>query len=453
MKTQRHTKLPELVGPNAPDIERSVLGAMLIDKQSPSLVMGLLDESSFADLTRQKVFRAMQSLFEKEEPIDAVTVVDEMRKNGNLDPVNDPVFVTELTMDITSSANIEYHSRILLEYKTLRSIVRMAANAQRLAHSGEDIFDIVEKLRAEIDGFSSGLSTGNTHSISESVEIAKELLANIHLDPDALGVINFGLRDLDQTTGGCLPGNLIVIGGKRKSGKTSLMLNALVHNARKEKAVGIFSLEMSEGELALRQAFIEAQVDFTKVFRNALTEFETTKLKNTFAAISHLPIYVNDRVQHLGEIVSETTSMKRKHDIKMVVVDYLQLIATTVRDDDSREQQVAMISRTLKRLAKKLQLVVCALTQLNEFNKSRESRSIEADADKLIYLDPHEDDEILCGEFGRLVDVKVVQRFGVSGKFGDFQLMFDKRYGAFENYSPLDAPLNNSQTIKEELPF
>jgi replicative DNA helicase len=435
--------------PSAPDVEAAVLGACLTDAVVLPTVVPMLDRACFLDPANMQIFLAIQALVAKDSPVDVVSVAEELRDATDGHSITDQLM--SVSSGRSSSENAEHYAHILLEYRVLRDIVRLSARTQVLAQSGEDVFEIVEKVRSELDVLSRGLSTGDTQKISEAVEMAQNLLANIYLDPDSLGVLNFGFKDLDHVTGGCLPGQLVVIGGKRKSGKTALMLHAVLHNSGRGKPCSVFSLEMGAAELALRQTFVEARVEFVKVFHNTLTDIENEKLKLTFGTVSKLPVFINDKLMHLGEIMAEAMRLKRVADTKMVVVDYLQLVVPPSGKDDSREQQVANISRSLKRLAKKLNVVVFALTQLNEQSQSRESRGIEADADKLIYLDAHEEEEVACGDHGKLVDVKIIQRFGVSGRFGDFQLMFDKRYGAFENYSPFDSP--PSTKINSQLPF
>jgi replicative DNA helicase len=215
--------------------------------------------------------------------------------------------------------------------------------------------------------------------------------------------------------------------------------------------MGYFSREMSSEELCLREALIEARIDFIHAINHGLSTEEKERLAAIYKALKPLPIYVNRQVRSVSEMRLEAGRLHRLHKIQGLVVDYMQLVLPILQKREmSREQEVASISAGMKNLAVDLNIVVFALTQLNKLQTSRESSAIENDADKFIYLDAHEDDEIPDGQLGKEVDVKIVQRFGPSGGFGSAKLYFDIQLGEFRNSA---SECRGAIPLKEELPF
>lgn len=439
---------------SAPDIERSALAAMLLDPESSAEAIRTVKPELFHDPKYRAVFLSIRGLHELEKPIDTITVADALKASGDLEGVGGEVYLVKLTMDATSAANLPYYVAVLTEKAMLRHLSHCAISlhSEAVEHAS-DPFEIIVRTRAELDRIEKFLPAPNTEHISDVVVRGQELLAKMVLDPESLGILRFGFADIDRITGGALPGNMVVIGGKRKSGKTTFALHALFTNARAGCPMALFSAEMTSEEIVLRQAFIESRVSLIRALNDELDDHERDTLVQKFADLSDLPVYINDRITGIDEVVAEAKRLKRKFGIKGVVVDYVQIMSPPARDrDEGRERQVAATSLVLKRLAKKEELVVFALSQLNEDSKSRESRAIEQDADKLIYIDSNEDEELAPGSTGKGVSLKIVQRFGASGRFGDEKLWYDLTVGAFGNFAERIEP-KTTVTSKDELPF
>lgn len=438
--------------PHAEEVERAVLGALLIDSQKVESVRKILrGPDDFYLPENQAIYEAILNLTDGNSPVDLLTTIHELKRIGRLSDVGGEVYVVGLTNHVTSAANVDAHAFVVSERAIARRIYTSSSGiANRSLDPSEDPFELLEQAKVELDSVFTLKQGHETRSLSAIVDDAQDFLSTLELEPEKLGIINFGFTDIDRVTGGCLPGDLIVVGGKRKSGKTTLTIQTALFNAGNGVPCGIFSQEMSSLQICLRGAFFESGVSFTRALDGKLSDFEKDSLLKTLDRFRKLPIYVNDRESSIENICFEAARMRRVYGIKLVVVDYLQLTRpTTFTKNESREQQVASISRSLKHLAKDQQIVVFALSQLNKDSESRESRGIEADADKLVYVDAHEDDPVPVGNTGKDVDLKIVQRFGPSGGFGDVKLYYDLTVGAFRNHSNI----TQAAAQPDELPF
>jgi replicative DNA helicase len=442
----------ETILPSAPDIEAAVLGAILLDGRYFEDAKNILQaEDSFYDLRHRTVFSAMESLASENMAIDLLTVIQRLREQEQIEIVPE-YFLAELTTKVTTTANLKYHCHIVLEKALQRKMYQWANECGSLSISpDEDILDVISDYRQRLDELMQLHTRGESQHISIVVDSASALFEKLTSKQDAAGILKTGLADIDRITGGGLPSNLIVLGGSRKAGKTSLALKILFHNARLGKPMGYFSREMSSEELCLREALIEARIDFIHAINHGLSTEEKERLAAIYKALKPLPIYVNRQVRSVSEMRLEAGRLHRLHKIQGLVVDYMQLVLPVLQKREmSREQEVASISAGMKNLAVDLNIVVFALTQLNKQQTSRESGAIENDADKFIYLDAHEDDEIPEGQLGKEVDVKIVQRFGPSGGFGSAKLYFDIQLGEFRNAA---SECRGAIPSKEELLF
>src|SRR5258708_1404386 len=239
--------------PQAVDVEKAVLGAMLIDKEAVPKALEVLDDASFYHPTHQKLYASMVSLFEKGEAIDAVTVVEELRRRGSLNPAEDPVYVTELTMNVTSSANIDYHARIVLEKALMRSLISASSTVVARAYSDtEDALDLLDEAEAKIFQISERRLKKTFTPINRALHETFSMLEAIHGKHGGVTGVPSGYHLLDEMTGGFQNSDLIIVAGRPSQGKTALALsigrNAALHHEKKT-AVAIFSLEMSEQQL------------------------------------------------------------------------------------------------------------------------------------------------------------------------------------------------------------
>jgi replicative DNA helicase len=440
------------IPPQAVDVEKSVLGAMLIDKEAVAKVLELLDSGSFYSPTHQKIFMAMTSLFEKGDPVDAVTVVEELRRRGQLNPLEDPLYVTELTVNVTSSANVEYHARIVLEKALMRSLITASTEvASRAYNETEDPLSLLDEAETKIFQISERRLKKTFTPINKALHETVALLESIHGKHSGVTGVPSGFPELDTLTGGFQNSDLIILAGRPSQGKTALALsiarNAALH-PEKRIAVAIFSLEMSEQQLIIRLLAAEAKVNAHYLRTGKLPEDNWKLLSRNVGRLAQAKIFIDD-TPALGilELRAKARRLKAEHDIGLVIIDYLQLIQGP-KNAESREREISMISRSLKALSKELNIPVIALSQLNRAVESRgdkrpqlsdlrESGAIEQDADVVIFVHRPETYNIDTVEDydGSKIPSQGIAEISISkqrnGPTGSVLLIFQKEYAGF----------------------
>ncbi len=464
------------VPPQAVDVERAVLGAMLIDKEAAPKTFDILDESSFYNPAHQKIFGAMIALFERAEPIDAVTVVDELRRRGTLNPVEDPAYITELTMNISSAANVEYHARIVLEKALMRSlIVSTTEIASRAYQDHEDALDLLDQAEAGIFQISERRMKKTFTPINRALHETFAMLEGIHGKHSGITGVPSGYKNLDDLTGGFQKSDLIIIAGRPSQGKTALALsiarNAALHRER-SAGIAIFSLEMSEQQLIIRMLSAVARVNAHALRTGRLPEDSWKQLSRNVGKLADAKIFIDD-TPSLGilELRAKSRRLKAEHNIDLIIVDYLQLVQGP-KNAESREREISSISRSLKALAKELNTPVIALSQLNRAVESRtdrrpmladlrESGAIEQDADVVLFVHRPETYglETITDEEGMTMPSEGVAEIIVgkqrNGPTGTARLKFHKEYAGFEMLAPqtFEALAPAPTSIQEEPPF
>jgi replicative DNA helicase len=445
------------IPPQAVDVEKAVLGAMLVDKEAVSKVIEALDDKSFYAPAHQKYFKAMMSLYEKDEAIDAVTLVEELRRRGDLNPSEDPVAIAELTMAVTSAANVEYHARIVLEKALMRSLISASTDVVTRAFSDtEDALDLLDEAEASIFQISERRLKKSFTPIKDAVHSTMALLESLHGKHQGITGVPTGFDGLDTLTGGWQNSDLIIIAGRPSQGKTafalSLARNAATHR-EKPTGVALFSIEMAQQQLMIRLLSSEAKVDAHKLRTGRLEEDQWAHVSRAAGRLSDAKIFIDDTAG-LGilELRAKARRLKSEHDIGMIIVDYLQLIQGP-RNSESREREISTISRSLKILAKELNVPVIALSQLNRAVESRpdkrpmladlrESGAIEQDADVVMFVHRPETYgimELKDEQFGTIPSegiAEIVIGKQRNGPIGIERLVFKKEYAAFVAAAP-----------------
>src|ERR1041385_1698988 len=446
----------ELTGripPQAVDIEKAVLGAMLIEREATPKVLELLDSSSFYNPTHQKIFLSMISLFEKGEPIDAVTVVEELRRRGQLNSVDDPAYITQLTLNVTSSANVEYYARIVLEKSLMRSLIAASSEVVTRAYSEtEDALDLLDEAEAKIFQISEWRLKKTSTPIKKALHETFEILQELHGKHSGITGVPTGFTDLDNLTGGFQNSDLVIIAGRPSQGKTAFALsvarNAALHK-EKRAAVAIFSIEMSEQQLVTRMLSAEAKVNAHQLRTGRLPEDEWKNLSRVVGRLAEAKIFIDD-TPALGilELRAKARRLKAEHGIGMVIVDYLQLMHGP-KNAESREREISHISRSLKALAKEINVPVLALSQLNRAVEARsdkrpvladlrESGAIEQDADVVCFVHRPETYNIteVKDDSGMTMPTEGIAEIIIgkqrNGPTGILRLAFVKEYAGFE---------------------
>jgi replicative DNA helicase len=465
------------IPPQAVEIEKAVLGAMLIEKEAVAKVLELLDAASFYSPIHHKIYQAMLSLFEKGDPIDAVTVIEELRRRGQLNAVEDPVYITQLTMNVTSAANVEYHARIVLEKALMRSLIATSsAVATRAYNETEDALDLLDEAEATIFQISEQRLKKTSTPIKRALHETFEMLQEIHGKHSGVTGVPTGFPNLDNITGGFQNSDLLIVAGRPSQGKTALALsiarNAALHK-EKRTAVAIFSLEMSEQQLVTRLLSAEAKVNAHQLRTGRLPEDEWKNLSRVVGRLAETKIFIDDTpALSILEIRAKARRLKAEHGIGLVIVDYLQLVQG-LRNAESREREISMISRSLKALAKELNVPVVALSQLNRAVEARtdrrpmladlrESGAIEQDADVVLFVHRPETYGILevKDDEGNTVPTEGIAEIIIgkqrNGPTGTIQLAFRKEYAGFERLaaSSYEALVPSPTTpMLEEPPF
>ena len=390
----------------------------------------------------------MTSLFDAGEPIDTVTVYEELKKRDQLDEVGGAVYLSKLSQNITSAANIEYHSKIIIEKQILRGLISSAHEIARSAYAGaDDAFNILDNAERKIFEITESHLSKSYQGMDRAVRDAMEYIETIHSSTHQKFSVPTGFHELDEILGGFQKSDLIVLAARPSMGKTALALTLARNAAIDHKVpVGIFSLEMATMQLIIRMICSEARINAHLVRTGKLPHSDGSKLSKTVHKLTDAPVYVDDSpAQSVLEIRAKARRLKAEKNVGMIIIDYLQLMSGPQRTE-SREREISHISRSLKSLAKELNIPVIALSQLNravetrtdkrpQLSDLRESGSIEQDADVVIFLNRPEYYGIEKDEHGESTEgvTEVIIGKQRNGPTGMIKLAFIKEYARFEN--------------------
>ena len=438
------------VQPHSEEAELAVLGSMLSSKDAVSKSIQWLTPDVFYKDAHGKIFSAMELLFDKGEPVDTVSVIDLLKKNKELESVGGTYFVTGLVESVPTAAHVERYSKIVMEKALLRRLITLSHSISKEAYDdSQDVADILDSVEQSIFSITQNRLKGGFTQINNIVVDALEKLELIRASGGSVIGVASGLLDLDDITSGFQDGDLIIIAGRPGMGKTALALS-MIRNAALEADVGVgmFSLEMANHQLAMRLLCAEARVDSHFVRTGKLPAKLWKNLGLSAGDLEKAPIYLDDSpALSVLELRAKARRLKAEHNIGMIVVDYLQLMQGP-RGVESRQQEISVISRSLKALAKELSIPVVALSQLSraveqradrkpQLSDLRESGAIEQDADVVIFLyrpwvySQEDEDE------GKAEIIVAKQR---NGPTGHISASFISKYARFENLSQAETP-------------
>jgi replicative DNA helicase len=372
---------------------------MLLDKEAISKVIELLEPESFYRDANRRIFEAMTSLFDRSEPVDLVTLTEELRRRGELDQIGGPVYLAELSSSVATSANVEFHGKIILEKAIMRSLIGTSTEiASRAYNETEDALDLLDEAEQKIFKISEARMKKSYRSIKDVVSQAIEMLESIHGKHSGVTGVPSGFSALDNITAGFQKSDLIIVAGRPSQGKTAIVLNIARNAAVKYGIpVAIFSLEMAEMQLAFRLICAEVMVDSQRVRTGTMSDSEWKRISRGVGRLAESKIFIDD-TPSLGilELRAKARRLKAEHDIGLVIVDYLQLMQGP-RNAENREREISAISRSLKAISKELSIPVVALSQLSRaveartgrrpvLSDLRESGAIEQDADVVLFI-------------------------------------------------------------------
>lgn len=397
-------KLP----PQNEEAEISILGALLIDKDAAVTVAPLLEPKHFYKPVHQLIYQAIISLYEDREPVDIVTVTDRLKKQKSLKKTGGSSYLASLVESVPTSANVEMYAKIVRDAATKRELITISSKIAEMSFDeGGEAAQILDRAEQEIFSLSQKNLTRNFIAIKEALAESFDRLDELQKKAGGLRGVPTGFNDLDNTLAGMQDSNLIILAARPGMGKTALALNIAQFVAVTAKIpVGFFSLEMSKEELVDRLLVAQADIDSWRLKTGRLTEEDFVKLSDAMGELAEAPLFIDDTpALSVLEMRTKARRLLAEQGVKLIVVDYLQL-ARSVRQWDSRVQEVSDISQGLKNLARELKIPVLALSQLSRAVEARggikkpqladlrESGAIEQDADVVMFL-YHEDEEDL----------------------------------------------------------
>jgi replicative DNA helicase len=429
------------------EAERSVLGAILLDPASLSFVVPILSQDDFFPDTHRRIYGAMMELSQRSAEIDVLTLKEELDRSGAVEKIGGASYLASLLDGVPDVGNVEHYARIVKEKSTLRRLIRTGQRIVREGLSGEkDAEALLGDATGEIFDIAEGAVHGGFEAIGQVVSRNLEIIEDARGRQGMLSGLSTGFTELDRMTSGLQSTDLIVLAARPSVGKTSFALNIAQHVAIREgRSVGFFSLEMSREQLGFRVLCSEADVDAKKVRDGYASKEAMQRLVLAQSKIHGARFYIDDSAAlNVPEMRAKGQRLKREHGLDLLVVDYMQLMAGHGRFDN-RTQEVSMISRGLKLLAKELRVPIIALSQLSrapeqrkgEMRKPqladlRDSGSIEQDADMVVFLFR---EELYDKETERKGIADVIIAKQRNGPTGDFAVVFLADHMTFANYA------------------
>ncbi len=393
-------KLP----PQATDLEEAVLGALMLEKDALSSVIDILMPEVFYKDSHQKIFKAIRLLFEKSSPVDILTVTAQLRQQGELEMIGGAYYITELTNRVASAANIEFHSRIIIQKYIQRELIRISSETIQGAYEEtSDVFDLLDKAEKNLFEIAQNNLRRDSRKMDDLMHEALKEIEALKDKKDGLTGIASGFTDLDRMTSGWQKSDLVIIAARPAMGKTAFVLSC-ARNAAVDfnKPVVVFSLEMSSVQLVNRLISGETEIEQEKIRKGTLEEWEWAQIHSKIGRLEQAPLIIDDTpALNIFEFRAKCRRLKSQHDVQLIIIDYLQLMQGKAdgKGGGNREQEIGSISRALKSVAKELNVPVIALSQLSRavenrpggskrpmLSDLRESGSIEQDADMVLFL-------------------------------------------------------------------
>ncbi len=471
------------VPPQALELEEAVLGALMLEKDALSAIADILKPEAFYKDAHRVIYEAIIYLFNDSQPVDLLTVTAQLRKDGNLETAGGAYAVTALTTKVNSAANVEYHCRIIIEMAIKRELIRVSGEIQTKAfEETTDVFDLLDQTEGALFEISEQNIRKNYADMKSIMSEALIELEARQKHKDGLTGVPSGFSALDRVTSGWQKSDLVIIAARPGMGKTAFVVSAM-RNAAVDfgKPVAIFSLEMSSVQLVNRLISAEAELDSEKIKKGTLADYEWQQLLHKTEKLSKAPIYIDDTpALTILELRAKCRRLKAQNNVELIIVDYLQLMSADARGGGgNREQEIGMISRALKGIAKELSVPVIALSQLSravetrggdkrpQLSDLRESGSIEQDADMVMFLYRPEyygltEDaegmpttgmgEVIIAKHrnGSLENVKL-KFIGKFTKFADLDFSDDSGFNAGSFPSDAGAGFTNTVTLQSGL--
>ncbi len=438
--------------PQAPEIEKAVLGALMIEKDAYAKVCETLRPESFYEFRHQVIYEAIQRLSIENKPVDILTVTEQLRANNHLDDAGGPFYITQLSGLVASAAHIEYHASIIAQKHLARELIAYTSNIQTKAFDDtQDIDELMQEAEGELFTISQHNLKSDYTQIDPVINEAYDMLQKAAARSDGLSGIASEFTQLDSITSGWQNSDLVILAARPAMGKTAFALSMAKNIAVDQKIpVAFFSLEMSNVQLVNRLIINVCEIPGEKIKSGQLAPYEWGQLDYKIKELIGAPLYVDDTPSlSVFELRSKARRLVRDHGVKVIMIDYLQLMNASGMRFGSRQEEVSTISRSLKGLAKELNIPILALSQLNrgvegrdgiegkrpQLSDLRESGAIEQDADMVLFIHRPEYYHLYEDEKGR--DLRGMAEIIIAkhrnGAVGDVLLSFKGQYARFQN--------------------
>lgn len=438
------------IPPQNVEAEQAVLGAMLIEREAISKVAELLRSEDYYREAHRLIYNAMIELFNKNDAVDMVTVIEFLRKEDKLEAAGGIAYVTSLANSVPTAANVLYHARIVEEKALLRQLINAATNIAGMGYEGsEEVTGILDSAEKMILAVSSRKMGGDFTPIKSIIFEAFNKIEQLYASKGSITGLPTGFKDLDRLTSGLQPSDLILIAARPSMGKTAFVLNIAQHiGIAEKKAVAFFSLEMSKEQLVQRMLCAESAIDSQRLRIGELEAKDWTKLVSGADRLSAAPIFIDDTAGiTVMEMRSKARRLKIEYDLQLIIIDYLQLMqgSSKGKGGENRQQEISEISRSLKALAREINVPVIALSQLSRSVESRqvkkpmlsdlrESGSLEQDADIVAFL--YRDDYYNPDSDKKNITEVIIAKHR-NGPVDTVQLFFHKQFTKFSDLSKI----------------
>lgn len=440
------------IQPQARELEEVVLGALMIEKDAYSLVSEILRAESFYEHAHQLIYAAITDLAIRQEPVDILTVTEQLKKRGELEEVGGPFYITQLSSKVASSAHIEYHARIIAQKHLARELITFTSNIQTKAFDEmSDVDDLMQEAEGRLFEISQQNMKKDYTQINPIIDEAYKLLQKAAARTDGLSGLESGFYGLDKMTSGWQNSDLIIIAARPAMGKTAFVLSMAKNIAvNSHHPVALFSLEMSNVQLVNRLIVNVCEIPGEKIKSGQLAPYEWGQLDYKIKELIDAPLYVDDTPSlSVFELRTKARRLVREHGVRIIIIDYLQLMNASGMSFGSRQEEVSTISRSLKGLAKELNIPIIALSQLNrgvesregaegkrpQLSDLRESGAIEQDADMVCFIHRPEYYKIFQDDKGN--DLRGMAEIIIAkhrnGAVGDVLLRFRAEFARFQN--------------------
>lgn len=459
-------KLP----PQAIDLEEAVLGALMLDKEAIFTVLDMLRPSTFYKTAHQTIYRHIVELSNNKKPIDLLTVSESLRAEDELNEVGGAVYLTQLADRVGSAAHIEYHASIIIQKHIQRQLIRASGEIQKLAYEEEmDVYELLNESEKKIFDISEGSIKGDVNRMEDVIKEAVERIVKASERKDGLSGVPSCYTDIDRITSGWQPSDLTIIAARPAMGKTAFVLSMARNMAVEQgKSIAFFSLEMSAVQLVTRLIISESELSSEKIKNGQLKDYEWEQLNHKIKSLESAKIFIDDTPAiSVFDLRAKCRRLKAQADIDLVIVDYLQLMTTGLKMQGNREQEVGLISRNMKGIAKELDVPIIALSQLNrgvehrtgshkkpQLSDLRESGSIEQDADMVFFIHRPEYYGMTEDEEGNSTSglAQIIIAKHRNGAVGEVNLRFRPEMAKFSDWDDDFTAVNSSGLGGTSLP-